>query len=61
MEGNYGATDSDGSTYHGYHIIIFCISPYTLKYDLSIDGQVMYSDVMVCEITYFFSININSN
>ena len=30
MEGNYGSIDSDCSTCHGYHIIRFTSSPYTL-------------------------------
>ena len=58
MEVNYGTIDSDYSTCHGYYIIIFSSSPYTLQADLSIDGQVIYSGEIVFEGTYFF-ININ--
>ena len=53
VEGCYGNIDSDDSTCHGYYIIIFYSSPYTLKADLSIDGQVISSGEMVCEVIYF--------
>ena len=54
IEGNYGDIDSNYSTCHGYYIIIFSPSSYTLKSDLSIDGQVISSGEMVFEGTYFF-------
>ena len=60
IEENYGAIDADYSTYHGYYIIIFSSSLYNLQADLNIDGQVIYSDEMVCEGTYYFPVNINS-
>ena len=60
MEGNYGTIDADVSTYHGYYIIRFSSSPYTLQADLSIYGQFISSGEMVCEGNYF-SININSH
>ena len=53
-ERNYGAIDADEYTCHGYYIIKFSSYTYTLQYDLSIDGQVIYSGEMVCEGTYFF-------
>ena len=61
MKGNDDAIDADDSTYHGYYIIKFSSSPYTLQSDFGIDGKVISSGKMVCEGTYFFSININSN
>ena len=61
MEGKYCAIDNDDSSCHGYHIIKFYSSIYTLQADLSIDGQVISSSKMVCELNYFFTININSN
>ena len=61
MEGKYGAIDADNSSCHGYYIIIYFPSPYTLQADLSIDSQVISSGEMVCEGTYFFPININSH
>ena len=51
MEGNYGVIDDDNSTCHGYYIIVFSSSPYTLQADLSIDAQVISSGEMVCEVT----------
>ena len=30
-KGNYGATDEDDTSCHGYYIIIFYSSPYTLQ------------------------------
>ena len=60
MEGNYDAIDSDESTCHGYYIIKFYASPYTLKTDSIIDGQFISSGEMVCEGNYF-SNNINSH
>ena len=61
LEEKYGAIDADDSSYHGYYIIKFYSSPYTLQVDLSIDGQVISSGEMVCEGNYFLSININSH
>ena len=58
-EGQYGATDSDDSSCHGYYIINFSLSPYTLQTDLFIDGQGVSSSEMICEGNYFFPININ--
>ena len=56
MEDKYGATDADYSSCHGYYIIKFSSSPYTLQSDLSIDGRVISSGEMVYEGTYFFPI-----
>ena len=47
MKGDYGAIYSDDSTCHGYYIIRLYLSSYTLKTDLSIDGQVISSGEMV--------------
>ena len=55
MEGKYGAIDTYDSPCHGYYIISFSSSPYTLQTDLYIDGQVISSGEMVCEGTFFFS------
>ena len=60
IEGNYSTIDDDDFTYHGYYIIIFSSSSYTLQEALSSDGQVISSGEMVSEGTYF-SININSH
>ena len=42
-KGNYGAIDADNSSCHGYYIIRFYSSLYTLQSGLNIDGQVIYS------------------
>ena len=42
-KGNFGAIDSDNSSSHGYYIIRFSSSLYTLQIDLNIDGQVISS------------------
>ena len=60
MEGKYGAIDNDDYSCHGYYIIKFSSSPYTLQAELIIDGQVISSGEMVYEQNYFFPININS-
>ena len=54
IEVNYSTIDDDDSTCHDYYIIIFSSSQYTLKSDLSIDGQVISSSEMVCKGTYYF-------
>ena len=59
MKVNDGDIDADDYTYHFYYIIKFCLSPFTLQSDLSIDGQVMYYGDMVFEVTFFSPININ--
>ena len=59
MEGNYGTIDADYSLCHGYYIIKFSSSPYSLQSYLSIDGRVISSDEMVSEGTNSFPININ--
>ena len=61
MEGKYGAIDAHNSSYHGYYIIKISSYPYTLQADLSIDGQVIFSDEIIWEGTHFFPININSH
>ena len=53
-EGNYDAIDADDSTSHGYYIIKFSSSLYTLQSEFCIDDQVISSSGMVCEGTYFF-------
>ena len=58
MEVTYGAIDTDDSSCHGYYIIKFSSSPYTLQSDLSIEGQVISSVKIVREENYFFSISI---
>ena len=60
MEGNYGSIDANYYIFHGYYIIKFSSSPYTLQADLSIDFRVISSGEMVCEENYIFSINMNS-
>ena len=40
-DGKYGAIDTGDSPCHGYYIIKFSSSTYTLQSDLSIDGQVI--------------------
>ena len=60
VEGKYVAIDADDSTCHGYYIIRFSSSPYTLQSDLIINGQVISSGEMVCKGNYFCPININS-
>ena len=58
---NYDDIDANDSACHGYYIIIFSPSPYTLQADLSIDGHVISFGGMLCEGTYYFPININSH
>ena len=57
-EGNYDAVDADNYICHGYYIIRFSLSPYTLQSDLIIYSQVISSCEMVCEGTFFQSISI---
>ena len=61
IEGKYGTIDTDDSSCQGYYITKVSSSPYTLQEDLSIDGHVISSSEIVCEVTYFFQININSH
>ena len=58
-KGNLGHIDAYDNSFHGYYIIQFSLSLYTLHEELNIDGQVIYSDEMVFEGTNFLSININ--
>ena len=59
MEGKYGAIDTNNSSCHGYYIIKFSLSPYTLQADFIIDGQVIsYGKNYVKELIYFQSISI---
>ena len=59
MVRKYGAIDADDSSCHGYYIIKFSSSPYTVQADLSIVVQVISYVEMVCEEPYLFPININ--
>ena len=58
MKGEYGAIDTADSLCHGYYIITFSSSTFTLETDLSIDGQVISPGNVLCEVNYFFPINI---
>ena len=58
-EVKYGAIDYDDYPCHSYYIIKISPYPYTLKADLSIDGQFISSVEMLCVGTYLFPININ--
>ena len=60
VEGDYGDIDAEDFTCHGYYIIKFASSPYTLQTDLNIDGRVIFSGEILCEGTHLF-ININSH
>ena len=53
-EVKYGAIDDDDFSCHGYYIIKFSSSPYTLQADLSIDFRVISSGEMVNEGNYLF-------
>ena len=59
-KGGYGAIDAGASSCHGYYIIIFSSYPYTIKSELNIDGQVIYSVKIVSEETCYFTIHFNS-
>ena len=59
MKEKYGAIDTDDYSCHGYYIINFSSSTYTLQGDLSIYGQVISSSKILCEGTHFFPINMN--
>ena len=48
MEGTYGAIYTYDCSCHGYYIIKFPSSSYTLHSDFSINGQVIYYGEMVC-------------
>ena len=61
MEGKYGAIDTENSSCHGYYIIKFSSSTYTLQADLSIDGQVISFGRILSKGTYLFPISINSH
>ena len=61
MESKYGAIDTDDSSFHGYYVIKFYSSPYTLQEYLIIHGKVISSGEMVYEGNYFFPINVNSH
>ena len=58
---NCCAIDADDYACNGYYIIRFSSSAYTLQVNLNIDGQIISSDEMVCEGTYYFPTNINSH
>ena len=61
MKVNDGDIYNDDYSLHGYYIIKFSSSPYTLQEDLIFNGQAIYSGGMVCEGTYLFPINMNSH
>ena len=42
-KGDYGSIDADDYSCHGYYIIRFSLSPYTIQEDMNIDGQVIFS------------------
>ena len=60
-KGKYGDIDTDDYSCHGYYIIKFFSSLYTLQADLIIDGQIISYGEVVCEGTDLFPINVNYN
>ena len=59
VEVNYGDIGDDDFTCHVYYIIIFSSFPYTLQSYFNIYGQVISSDEILCEVAFYFTININ--
>ena len=57
---NYGTIDTDDTPFHGYYIIMFSLSRYTLQEDFNIDVQVISYGEIVCKGTNFFTITIHS-
>ena len=51
---NVGDIDADETSFHGYYIIRFYSTPYTLQEDLNIHGQVISSVDIVCKGDYFY-------
>ena len=45
----YVTIDADDYACHGYYVIIFSSSPYTLQIDFNIYGQVVYYGEIICE------------
>ena len=60
-KGNYGSIGADDFSCNGYYIILFYSYPYTLQSDFNVYGPGMSSGEMVCKVTYYFIININSH
>ena len=54
MKSYDSAIYTDDYIWHGYQIIRFSSSPYTLQADLIIDGQVLNSGEMLCEGDFFW-------
>ena len=50
---NYGTIDTDDTPFHGYYIIMFSLSRYTLQEDFNIDVQVISYGEIVCKGTNF--------
>ena len=61
IEGKCCDVDTGDSSWHGYYIIKFSSSPYSLQEDSSIDGKIISFGEMVCEGTYLFLTNVSSN
>ena len=61
IERNYGTIDADDYSCHGYYITNFSSTPYNLKSDFSIYGQVISLSEILLEGTYFLPTNINYN
>ena len=61
MEGKCSDVGAADYSCHGYYIIKFSLSPYTLQSDLSIYGRVISYGENFCEGTYLFPINISSH
>ena len=58
---NFVAIDADDNSCHGYYIIIFSSSTYTLQEEFNIHVYIIYSGEMFCEGTHYFPKNINSH
>ena len=61
MEVKHGPIDADDYSCHGYYIIIFSSSTYTLQEEFNVHVYIIYSGEMFCEGTHYFPKNINSH
>ena len=59
VEVSYGSIDADDYTCNDYYNIRFSSSQFILQTDLNIDVEVISSDGMVFEGTYYFPINVS--
>ena len=61
QSGNYGDINTAGTITNGFYVIKFISEAYTLQYNTTINGNIIYAGELVVKAQYLCSIQENTN